>query len=140
MADVQGIYFEPTFKFLVCKLHGNGVHPAKEAIIRHLRGEGHRCRGEILRQAVLTLVSLPLNSLEVVLSAQPPLDVQPITPPLLHLRVLCGWSCTPCLGQFLTTSLELVQRHAAFQHGRRRGEQPLWEACELQTIFCETKD
>ncbi|KFZ25251.1 hypothetical protein V502_00265 [Pseudogymnoascus sp. VKM F-4520 (FW-2644)] len=33
-----------------------------------------------------------------------------------------------------------MQRHAAIQHGRRRGEQPLWEACELQTIFCETKD
>jgi hypothetical protein len=140
MADVQGICFEPTFKLLVCKIHGNGVHPTKDAIKRHLRGHGHRCRGETLRQAISTLTSLPLNSLAAVLNSQPAIDVQPLTPPLLHLRVLQGWSCTPCTGQFLTSSLEIIQRHAASRHGRRRGQQLLWEACELQSFFSETKD
>ncbi|RFU33050.1 hypothetical protein B7463_g3289, partial [Scytalidium lignicola] len=139
MADVQ-IYFEPNFRFLICKLHGNGIHPAEEAIKRHLRGKDHRCRGERLRWAISTLTNLPLRSLEAVLNAQPAVDEQPITPPLPHLRVLPGWNCTPCAGEFLTTSLEVVQRHVALHHGRRRGEQPLWEVCELQTFFSETKD
>lgn len=140
MADIQDLCFEPTFKFLLCKLHGYGVHPTKEAITRHLRGEGHRCGGEALRQAISTLTTIQLNSLETMRNAQPAIDAQPIAPPLSHLRVLHGWSCVPCAGHFLTKSLELVQRHAASWHGRRRRDQPLWEACELQTFFIETKN
>ena len=140
MADIQDIYFEPTFGLLVCKIHGSGVHPTEEAIRRHLRGDDHHCRGKSLRQAIETLTSLPLSSLEAMRIAQPAVDTQPITPPLPQLRVLHGWSCMPCAGHFLTTSLELVQRHASTKHGRRRGEQPLWKACKLQTFFSETKD
>ena len=139
-ADMQDICLEPTFKFLVCKLHGYGVHPTKEAIRRHLRGEDHHCRGEALRQVISSLTNLPLSSLEAMRNAQPTVDAQPIVPPLSHLRVLHGWSCVPCAGHFLTTSLEVVRRHAAATHGRRRGDQPLWEACEMQTFFSETKD
>ncbi len=140
MADVQEICFEPTFKFLLCKLHGYGVHPTKEAITRHLRGKGHRCGGEALKQAISTLTTLPLSSLEMMRNAQPAIDTQPIAPPLPHLRILHGWSCAPCAGHFLSKSFELVQRHAAAWHGRRRRDQPLWEACELQTFFSETKN
>lgn len=140
MADVQGICFEPTFKLLVCKIQGNGMHPTKDAIKRHLCGQSHRCRGEKLSQSISTLTSLPLNSLAAVLNTQPAIDLQPLTPPLLHLRVLQGWSFTPCTGQFLTSSLEIIERHAASRHGRRRGQQLLWEACELQSFFSETKD
>jgi hypothetical protein len=100
MADVQGICFEPTFKLLVFKRDGNGVHPTKDAIKRHLRGQGHRCGGEKLRQAISTLTSLPLNPLAAVPNTQPAIDVQLLTPPLLHLRVLQGWSRTPCTRQF----------------------------------------
>ncbi len=137
---MQDICLEPTFKVLICKLHGYGVHPTKEAIRRYLRGEDHRCRGEALRQAISSLINLPLSSLEAMRNAQPTVDAQPIVPPLSHLRVLHGWSYVPCAGHFLTTSLEVVQRHAAATHGRRRGDQPLWEACEMQTFFSETKD
>lgn len=139
MADIQDICFEPTFKFLVCKLHGYGVHPTKEAITRHLRGEDHRCGGEALRQAISALTNLPLSSLEAMRNAQPAVDAQPVTPPLPRLRILHGWSCAPCAGHFLTKSLEVV-RHAAARHGRYGRDQPLWEACELQTFFSETKD
>jgi hypothetical protein len=140
MANLEEIFFEPTFKLLICKRHGSGVHPTKEAVKRHLRGEGHRCGGERLQQAVLALSKLPLPSLKAVLDATPAVDKQPVVPPIRHLRVWPGWSCTPCEGRFLSTSLELMQRHAASQHGRRRGQQPLWEACKLQTCFSETKD
>ena len=116
------------------------MHPGIQAIKRHLRGEGHRCTGETLRQAISTLTSLPVRSLQDLLSAPPAIDTQPITPPVPHLKVFNGWSCLPCRGHFLTTSLEIVQRHVATQHGRRRGDQLLWEACELQTLFSETKD
>ena len=139
MANVD-ICFEPTFKLLICKRHGGGVHPTKAAVRRHLRGEGHRCGGETLRQAVSALSKLPLCSLEAVLDATPAVDTQPVAPPIRHLRVWHGWSCTVCEGRFLSTSLELLQRHAASQHGRRRGQQPLWESCKLQTFFSETKD
>lgn len=140
MADIQDICFEPNFKFLLCKLHGYGVRPTKAAITRHLRGEGHRCGGEALRQAISTLTTLPLSSLETMRNAQPAVDAQPMATPLPHLRILHGWSCVPCAGHFLTKSLEVVQRHAAAWHGRRRRDQALWEACELQTFFSETKN
>lgn len=137
---MEDLYLEPTFSFLVCKVHGYGIHPTKAGITRHLRGEGHYCRGNALKQAVSTLTSLPLASLESLRAKQPAVDTQPIAPPLGHLKVLRGWYCLPCTGRFLTTSVELVQRHAATEHGRRRGEPELWEVCELQTFFSETKD
>ena len=140
MSDVQDIYLEPTLNFLVCKLHGNGVHPTTEAIRRHLRGEGHRCRGEILRQAVATLTSLSPSSLAAMRNVQPTIDVQPVVPPISHLKILQGWYCEPCAGHFLTSSLEIVRRHAAATHGRLRSDPPLWEPCEMQTFFSETKD
>ena len=140
MADMQDICLEPTFKFLLCKLHGYGVHPTKEAITRHLRGEYHHCRGEALKQVISSLTNLSLSSLEAMRDAQPTVDAQPVVPPLAHLRVLHGWNCVPCAGNFLTASLEIVQRHAAATHGRRRRDQPLWEACKMQTFFSETKD
>lgn len=140
MANLDEIYFEPTFKFLICKRHGSGVHPTKQAVKRHLRSEDHRCGGETLKQAILALSKLSLRSLKDTLEATPAVEIQPISPPIRHLKVWNGWNCTACRGYFLSTSLELLQRHAASQHGRRRGEQPLWEACKLQTFFSETRD
>ncbi|EPE35218.1 hypothetical protein GLAREA_10915 [Glarea lozoyensis ATCC 20868] len=140
MANVDELYFEPTFKFLICKRHGSGVHPTKQAIKRHLRSEDHRCGGETLKQAISAFSKLSLRSLKETLEATPAVEIQPISPPIRHLKVWNGWNCTACRGYFLSTSLELLQRHAASQHGRRRGEQPLWEACKLQTFFSETRD
>lgn len=140
MACSEGICFEPRFQFLICKLHGSGVHPAGEAIKRHLRGDGHYCKGLRLRQAVSTLTSLPLRSLQEVLNNQPALESQPITPPILHLKVLQGWTCVPCEGRTLTISLEVIQRHSALVHGRQRGDPPMWTQCQIQTFFSETKD
>ena len=140
MSDIQDIYLERTFNFLVCKLHGFGVHPTAEAIRRHLRGEDHRCRGEALKDAIAQLTSLPLSSMGVMRNFHPAIDVQPVVPPLSHLRILHGWCCLPCAGHFLTTSLEIIRRHAAAVHGRRRNDQPLWKPCEMQTFFSETKD
>lgn len=136
----EGICFEPRFQFLICKTHGSGVHPAREAIKRHLRGDGHHCKGLRLRQAVSTLTSLPLRSLQDVLNNQPALESQPMTPPILHLKVLQGWNCVPCEGRTLTISLEVIQRHSALVHGRQRGDPPMWTQCQLQTFFSETKD
>lgn len=140
MACSEGICFEPRFQFLICKIHGSGVHPTREAIKRHLRGDGHYCKGPRLRQAVSTLTSLPLKSLQEALNNQPALETQPMTPPILHLKVLKGWNCVPCEGRTLTISLEIVQRHSALVHGRQRGDPPTWTQCQLQTFFCETKD
>jgi hypothetical protein len=33
MADIQGVCFEPTLGILICKLHGSGVRPEKEATL-----------------------------------------------------------------------------------------------------------
>lgn len=140
MACSEGICFEPRFQFLVCKIHGSGVHPTREAIKRHLRGNGHCCKGLRLKQAVSTLTGLPLKSLQEVLNGQPALETQPITPPILHLKVLQGWNCVPCEGRTLTISLEIIQRHSALVHGRQRGDPPMWTQCQLQTFFSETKD
>src|SRR5690349_21596669 len=71
MANMEEIYFEPTFKFLICKRHGSGVHPTKQAVKRHLRNEDHRCGGETLKQAVSALSTLPLRSLKDTLEATP---------------------------------------------------------------------
>jgi hypothetical protein len=61
MADIQGVYFEPTLGILICKSHGSGVRPEREAIKRHLRGERHFRKGKVLREAVEALVQLPLT-------------------------------------------------------------------------------
>lgn len=140
MACEQGIHFDPKLRLLVCQVHGFGVHPAPQAITRHLRGEGHRCRSKALKHALLALISLPLRSLDEVKEQYPPVDTQPISPPISHLRILSGWMCLLCNGHYLTTSNELVHRHAATKHGRRRGDAPLWTTCRLQTFFLETKD
>jgi hypothetical protein len=140
MVCSEGICFEPRFQFLICKVHGSGVHPTMEGIKRHLRGDGHHCKGQRLRQAVSTLTSLPLRSLQEVLNNQPALESQPMTPPILHLKVLEGWTCVPCEGRTLTISLEIIQRHSAQVHGRQRGDPPMWTQCLLQTFFSETKD
>lgn len=140
MACTDGICFEPKYRILICKIHGSGVHPAREAIKRHLRGDGHHCKGLRLRQAVSALTTLPLRSLQEVLNDQPALETQPITPPILHLKVLHGWNCVPCEGRTLTISLEVIQRHSALVHGRRRGDPPMWSQCQIQTFFSETKD
>lgn len=140
MTCAEEIYFEPKYRILICKIHGSGVHPAREAIKRHLRGDGHYCKGLRLRQAVSALTTLPLRSLQEVLNDQPALETQPLTPPILHLKVLHGWNCVPCRGRTLTISLEVIQRHSALVHGRRRGDPPMWTRCQLQTFFSETKD
>lgn len=136
----EEICFEPKFRFLICKIHGSGVHPTRQAIKRHLRGDGHYCKGLRLRQAVSALTGLPLRSLQEVINDQPALETQPITPPILYLKVLQGWNCVPCEGRTLTISLEIIQRHSALVHGRQRGDPPMWTQCQLQTFFSETKD
>lgn len=143
MADIQGLFFEPRFGLLVCKVHRQGVHAEEDSIRRHLRGKGHYCKGRVLRDAVLTLRQLPLKSRQSLRDAHPLIDSQPIAP-IPYLTISSGWSCRLCSGEFLTTSSELQDRHVAAVHQRRARshceEQPLWTTCELQTFFLITGD
>lgn len=138
MDDAGDFYFEPNYRFLICKLHGNGVYPTKDAIKRHLRGEGHRCRGQALKEALSVLTALPLNSLEEIRSGR--LSTQLVLPPLPYLKILSGWRCILCADAFLTTSLEIVKRHAAANHNHRHRRTSIWEVCQLQTFFSETSE
>lgn len=143
MADVEGIVFKPALGVLICKVHGSGVHPDASAITRHLRSTGHYLKNKRLTGAVATLAYLPLRSREVLREVHPPVHVQPIRP-VPHLTVWPGWSCRTCHGDFLTTSEELRDRHVAKVHRQRakshREDRPLWDSCELQTIFSMTGD
>ena len=138
----EELYYDLKFKLLVCQLHGNGLHPNNEAIKRHLRGPGHRSRGKALVQVLHAIAQLPLASLDELREAQSANfgTANVCTQPIPYLKIVSGWACALCGGRFLTTSLELVQRHAAAVHGRRRDDPALWEKCQLQTLFSETKD
>ncbi len=138
----EEIFYHPSLKFLVCKLHGNGLHPGKDAVKRHLRGYGHRSRGKALTRVLQALAKLPLASLEELREVQHATfgTVESFTQPIRYLKVMSGWRCVLCEESFLTTSLEIVQRHAAAVHERRRSDPVLWEDCLLQTLFSETKD
>ena len=143
MANIEGICFEPSLRLLVCTVHGTGIHPDAAAIKRHLRGERHYCKREALDAAVSALTRLPLQSRQDLLDAHPPLAAQPV-PAVPYLAIKLGWSCRICHGQNLTTSEELRDRHVATLHRLRPRshceEQPLWDACQLQTLFSMTRD
>lgn len=134
MADIQGVCFEPTPGILICKLHGSGIRPEREAIKRHLREERHFCKGKVLREAVEALVQLPLTSRRDLHSAHPITSQQPV-PPIPHLTLWPGWNCRMCGGEELTTSGELRDRHIAKVHSLRPSshseENSLWESCTL---------
>lgn len=138
----EDIVYHPLLKLLICKLHGNGLHPTVDAIKRHLRGQRHRSRGQALTRVLHAMAKLPLASLPELYDFQATEVAanDQITLPIQYLKVLDGWACSSCEGAFMTTSLEIVQRHAAAVHGRKRGGRNLWDACLLQTFFIETKD
>ena len=133
------LFFEPTLRLVICKIHGFGIHPTLPAVTRHLRNEGHRCRGVVLRNSVLQFERLPLRSLNELRGQYPMLEVQPLESPIPHLKVLDGWCCVPCNGMYLTTSFELLQRHCVGTHRSDRRDASLWEECALQTFSQETK-
>ena len=143
MADVQGLCFEPDFRLLICKIHGTGVHPTKEAIQRHLRRDRHHCKGKLLKEAVDALTQLPLRSLQELRESHPLPAAQPI-PAIPYLTVVPGWSCRACEGKELTASAEVRNRHVSKVHHKRASshskERPLWDDCELQTLFSMTGD
>jgi hypothetical protein len=143
MADLQGLHFEPNLRLLICKVHGTAVHPEQEAIKRHLRGEGHFCKGRLLKETVSALGQLPLQSKQALVDWHSHLAAQPINA-IPHLTVYPGWSCAQCSGAELTTSEEVRDRHVAKVHKQRPSNhsdrQPLWEACHLQTLFIKTGD
>lgn len=143
MADIQGVCFEPTLGILICKSHGYGVRPEREAIKRHLRGERHFCKGKVLREAVEALVQLPLTRRKDLHSSHPAISQQPVLP-ISHLTLWPGWTCRMCGGEELTTSEELRDRHIAKVHSLRPSshskKDPLWESCTLQTLFSMTGD
>ncbi|KAK4552842.1 hypothetical protein LTR86_010176 [Recurvomyces mirabilis] len=132
MVEATLLHYEPSLACIICKVHGYAVHPSPSAIARHLRAAGHRYKGEQLRKLLVWCTHLPLNP-------HPNQDwcgsaSQEATP---YLELLDGFRCLKC-GEFLTTSLELMQRHAAKVHyldWRSRS----WESCKLQTLFRETK-
>lgn len=143
MADVEGIVLEPALGVLICKVHGSGVHPDASAVTRHLRSTGHHLKNKRLTEAVAALACLPLRSREALREAHPPVHAQPMRP-VPYLTVWPGWSCRTCHGDFLTTSEELRDRHVAKVHRQRAKshseDRPLWDSCELQTIFSMTGD
>ena len=136
---MEELYFEPTLRLLICKVHGYGVHPEAQAIIRHLRGEGHRFRGTKLKDVVVEVLRLPLASTEELSVTHLPLSGKPSALAIPHLQLLAGFQCSRVDCTFLTTSFELIQRHV--RKCQAEGSQPLvlWEPCYLQTIFQETK-
>ncbi|KAK4551266.1 hypothetical protein LTR86_011263 [Recurvomyces mirabilis] len=143
MADVEGLAFAEQQRVLICKIHGSGVRPEVEAIKRHLRGEGHYCKGRALKEAIVTLTQLPLKTCQELLDAHPPPAAQPL-PAIPHLRVQDGWSCVLCDGSALTTSHFVRDRHAAKAHNLKPRahceDRPFWRACHLQSLFSMTGD
>ena len=137
MTDVDGVYFEADLGVLICKVHGTGIHPKASAIVRHFRSGDHCIKGRPLKEAVLALSHLPLRSVSDV-KAHPPVDRQPVQA-VPYVKIVQGWSCLACRGDFLTTSLELVERHVSKTYGLKASshseERPLWEICKIQTIF-----
>ena len=108
-----------------------------------MRGKGHHCKGGVLKVAVAALIQLPLNSRAALRDAHPPIAKQPI-PAIAHLNIERECSCRFCKGNFLTKSDELRDRYAAklddLRPSSHNGAQPLWDACELQTLFSMTGD
>jgi hypothetical protein len=143
MTDLQGLHFELNLRLLICKVHGTALHPEQEAIKRHLRGEGHFCKGRLLKETVSALGQLALQSKQALVNWHSHLAAQPINA-IPHLTVYPGWSCIQCSGAELTMSEEVRDRHVAKVHKQRPSNhsdrKPLWEACDLQTLFIKTGD
>lgn len=141
MANIQNIRFDADLQLLICVTHRTGIHPSKEALLRHLRGPGHHCKGATLKEAVAALCDLPLKSVPELNAGHPPIDAQPIEP-INSLAISPGWSCRQCGGHFLTTSAEIRDRHVSAQHQQRASSHsahcPLWDVCTLQTLFSMT--
>ena len=139
MDSNQPLFYDSNLQLLICKVHGYGVQPYLSAITRHLRGKGHELRGPTLRLALSAARDLPLLPLDTLVSSAPSTPGHLIIQPIPHLKVLEGWACLPCDGRYLTTSAELIQRHAKAEHNYKRGECRIWGPCLLQTLFNETK-
>ena len=139
MESDQALIYDPNLQLLICKVHGYGVQPYLSAITRHLRGRGHKLRGRALRLALSVAKQLSLLPLDTLLGSAPSNVGHLIIQPIAHLKVLDGWACLTCGGRYLTTSIELMQRHAKAIHNYKRGECQTWEPCTLQTLFSETK-
>jgi len=143
MEPNHSIIFEPRFGLLVCKIHRCGVDSDQTALKRHLRGDGHFHKGKTLTALVDALLQLSVQTKATLLTVHPPVSKQPVQP-VSHLKILPGWTCVLCKGQFLTTSAQVRDRHASAEHSllpqEHTSEQPLWTACQLQTFFCRTGD
>lgn len=57
----------------------------------------------------------------------------------MYLRLHNGYGCDLCPEDFLTTSLELMQKHAAKYHKDHVSSNP-WRTCKMATLFQETKN
>lgn len=132
----EGLIYYTPLKTLICKTHGNAIHHGETAVKRHLRGNGHRSRGQILVKVLHKLKGLQLADVEEIHRLR---STRPDQQPVPHIKIHDGWVCTSC-DDFLTTSLEIVQRHAGSSHGRERLGESTWETVRLQTLFSETKD
>lgn len=87
----------------------------------------------------MACLNLSLSSLRELHYRHPPVSAQPVAPPVRKLKVLHGYSCLLCHGQYLTTSLELMQRHCFAKHVVKCRTLPRFEACEMQSLFQKTK-
>ena len=130
------IYYGP-LRAIICRLHGIVINSADTAIKRHLRSKGHRSRGQKLTDVLHKLSGLSIADVKEIHRLQ---LKESSSKPVPHIRIQDGWKCTLCDDEFLTTSLELVQRHAGTVHGRERLGPIYWTAVKLQTLFSETKD
>ena len=139
MAVEEVLHYETNLQLLICKVHGFGVHPDRQAIIRHLRGPGHELKGLLLRKVLSGVEQLPLRKLDSLLNGAPSYPGNEVVDTIPNLAVLEGWTCLPCNGLYLTTSAELIRKHAVARHGYKRSDRPVWERAELQTLFRETK-
>lgn len=134
--DVSAVFHhDEALKCLICKTHGYAVHPTTTAIVRHLRGQGHWESGARLKNILSWCMRKPLCSDPSRLWS----STQFLRPPP-YLQQLDGYGCDLCCeqSQYLTTSLELMQKHVVKRH--RRSLQPApWQRCKLLTLFKETK-
>jgi hypothetical protein len=133
------IFYECGRMVLICKVHSRAIPPSLQGIARHLRGEGHRWRGRRLKRILSIIATLPLSTIEDLCLIHLANPSQLALPAVPYIKVSPGWACLVCVDQYLTTSLELLERHLQTEHGTTRQNTASWESCNLQTLFQETK-
>ena len=138
----------PRWGVLLCTTCGYCLQPRPEAWVPHLRQQPHCLRGGQLKSLGELFGSYALTAPEDVEvpgswggDAAGPVPTPAPAPAIRGMRVLDGWQCLTC-GGGLTRNVVTMRRHVSKDHGQKprdHGNQPLWQACQLQTFFTEKR-